>query len=443
MGYAGSNQKPTEYAGKTGHIDFINEENKKFLSECFIPQESPNLFPLEELTFGFEKIETDVKYVIAIDGGISFVSPKKDYPSSEFAALNIGALLLDVSKIEELNSEPFISPSKIKRIKNVGKYQLLIPIKNVMHPKYKTFTDFVRGTIQEFFLKEDFDLAETLKWLAFREFEPTPQEEWNLATHPYKKEKNIRLKREKFDGNFSIVDQGKPIYIIDILRLHELIDEHIGARGIVTYLLSAIEQILLVSIIKKIYTKNPKKLSEFLFILDRPLAFFGQTANLHKPMRELISFLVNQELRPNIVGLEKTGAFVEHAKALQKTGYLKQGKLVLLSNDYIYNHILPRNLDQDVLYGQSTYYGGKLIFCSEEGNVNVCTIPIDDYQNIRTPSPSNFINLDIILSMLEKLRCDMYEDAVLPIALINKAVSISRYPGEISLERFVKEFVLK
>ncbi len=441
MGYGSSNQKPIEFAGKTGHIEFINKENEKFLLECFIPQENTSSTFLEKIVYKFKSIETNIRYVIAIDGGISFISPKKDYPSSEFVAINIGALLLDISKIEDLHREPFISPKEINKVKNIGKYQLLVPIKNVMHPKYKTFTEFVRGTIHEFFLKEDFELAESLKWLAFREFN-IPEKEWNLATHPYGNKKNIKLIRNNFDENFTIIDEGKPVYIIDILRLHELIDEHIGARGIVNYLLSVIEQMLMVSVIKKIYTKNPKKLSEFLFILDRPLAFFGQTANLHKPMRELISFITNQDIQLNIVGLEKSGAFVEHAKALIKSGFLKKGQYVLLSNDYIYNNILPRNLNQYALYGSSTYYGGKLIFCSKEGNVNICTIPIDKYENIKKPSPINFINLDIILSMLEKLKCDMYENAILPIALINKAVSISKYPGEVSLERFVKEFIL-
>lgn len=444
MGYSSSGKKPTEFAGKVGHIEFINEENKHFLEECYIPQETIPISQIEAIIYDFQEVNVDnIKYVIAIDGGVAPVKPKKRYPSSEFVAINIGALLLDVSKIKELEEKQFISPEEINKVKDIGKSQLLVPIKNVMHPKYETFSEFVRGTIYEFFSRKEFNLSSSLKWLAFREFSDNPLEDWNLAQHPYKDQRNIKLKRKDFDENFIIIDDGKPIYITDILRLHELIDENIGAQGIVNYLLSAIEQILMVSIIREIYTKNPKKLSEFLFILDRPLAFFGQTANLHKPMRELISYITSKGISLNIVGLEKSGAFVEHAKALEEADYLKKGQYILLNNDYIYSHILPKNSNQDALYGRTTYYGGKVIFFSKEGNINVCTIPIDDYENIKNPTPQNFLNLDIVLTMLEQLKCDMYEDAVLPISLINNAVSISKYPGEVSIEKFVKDVMLK
>lgn len=443
MGYSSSGKKPTEFAGKTGHIEFINEENKHFLEECYIPQENIPPDQVETVIYDFQGVDADsIKYVIAIDGGFAPVRPKKKYPSSELVAINIGALLLDISKIKELEEKQFISPEEINKVKNIGKNQLLVPIKNIMHPKYETFSEFVRGTIYEFFSREEFNLSSSLKWLVFREFLDSPLEDWNLAQHPYANRSNVKLKRRDFDENLIIVDNGKPIYITDILRLHELIDDNIGAQGIVPYLLSAIEQILMVSLIRAIYVRNPKKLSEFLFILDRPLAFFGQTANLHKPMRDLIYHITSKGISLNIVGLEKSGAFVEHAKVLKESEYLKRGQYMLLSNDYIYSHILSKNSNTDAFYGRTTYYGGKIIFYSREGNINVCTIPIDDYENIKNPRPQNFLNLDIALTMLEKLKCDMYEDAVLPISLINNAVSISKYPGVASLERFVK-YILK
>ena len=443
MGYSSSGKKPTEFAGKTGHIEFINKENKHFLKECYIPQEKIPTDQIETVIYDFQEVDVDnIKYVIAIDGGIAPIKPKKKYPSSEFVAINIGALLLDVSKIKELEEKQFIPPEEINKVKDIGKSQLLVPIKNVMHPKYETFSEFVRGTIYEFFSRKDFNLSSSLKWLAFREFSADPLEDWNLAQHPYTDKRNVKLKKRDFDENFIITDNDKPIYITDILRLHELIDENIGAQGMVNYLLSVIEQILMVSIIREIYTKNPKKLSEFLFILDRPLAFFGQTANLHKPMRDLISYITSRGMSLNIVGLEKSGAFVEHAKALEEAEYLKRGQYILLSNGYIYNHILPKNSNSDASYGRTTYYGGKVIFFSKEGNINVCTVPIDDYENIKNPTPENFLNLDIILTMLENLKCDMYEDAILPISLINNAVSISKYPGEVSIEKFVKDVLL-
>ncbi|WP_024791695.1 MULTISPECIES: hypothetical protein [unclassified Lebetimonas] len=309
-----------------------------------------------------------------------------------------------------------------------------------MNDNYESFTHFVRSTIFNFFSKENFNLASALKWLIFREFRDIPENEWNLATHPINPNiKNIKLKRSEF-VNFVTNNNGE-IYITDILRLHELIDEDTGAEGIVNYLLSAIEQLLMIFIIKEIYTRNPSKLSEFLFILDRPLAFFGQTANLHKPMREMIVYFLLKGIELNIIGIEKSGAFVEHAKILSEENVLKKGEYILLSNDYIYKNILPRLYNDENLYGRTTYYGGKVIFNSKYENINVCTIPIKNYDKIKNPNVEDFVNLNEILNIIQTLKCNMYENSILPIALINNAVSISKYPGEISLKRFFKSIL--
>jgi hypothetical protein len=68
---------------------------------------------------------------------------------------------------------------------------------------------------------------------------------------------------------------------------------------------------ILVHLIPTVLRTKPALLEEILFIKDGPLAFFGQTANMHQPMRSLVMFLFE---RPDLylAGLEKSGAFVEH-----------------------------------------------------------------------------------------------------------------------------------
>lgn len=45
-----------------------------------------------------------------------------------------------------------------------------------------------------------------------------------------------------------------------------------------------------------------------MFIKDGPLGFFGQTANMYKPMRELMIYL-DDKYEINLIGIEKSGAF--------------------------------------------------------------------------------------------------------------------------------------
>ena len=69
---------------------------------------------------------------------------------------------------------------------------------------------------------------------------------------------------------------------------------------------------LLVHLIRIILRTKPTLLSQIMLIKDGPLAFFGHTANLHDPMRELLRHLFKKHAI-YMVGLEKSGPFVEHA----------------------------------------------------------------------------------------------------------------------------------
>ena len=54
------------------------------------------------------------------------------------------------------------------------------------------------------------------------------------------------------------------------------------------------------------------------------------------------------------------------------------------------------------------------------------------------PTENDFKNLDCILFNVEKLKCDMYENALFPVALVNKLVSLSDHPSSEILQKFAK-----
>ncbi|MBK8042885.1 MAG: hypothetical protein IPK21_09575 [Haliscomenobacter sp.] len=76
-------------------------------------------------------------------------------------------------------------------------------------------------------------------------------------------------------------------------------------------------------------------MKSILFIKDGPLGFFGQTANMHKPMRDLCNFL--EEHYPlHLVGLEKSGAFAEHADFICSPMYSKEKEPLLAKREGAY-----------------------------------------------------------------------------------------------------------
>ena len=233
---------------------------------------------------------------------------------------------------------------------------------------------------------------------------------------------------------WSCPDCNTVLYLTDVFRLHEAIDEELGGGGILGYLMTTVEQIILIHLIRTILAHKPALLGQIMFVKDGPLAFFGQTANMHKPMRSLVRWLEkNHDLF--LVGLEKSGAFVEHATAI--SGKLPNGTVLLLTNDYIYKYIVPGRADPGNPYGRTTYYGNKLIFKTRAGGLYVVTIPTPEI--LTNPKPTDLHNLSELLTTIEMLRCDMYDNALVPIALVNKLVSLANHPSAKILQRFAKE----
>jgi hypothetical protein len=233
---------------------------------------------------------------------------------------------------------------------------------------------------------------------------------------------------------------GRTVYFTDGLRLYERIDDDQGAGGIMAYLLSALEQLVIVHIIRTLLRFKPAVLREILLIKDGPLAFFGNVAPLRKPMGELMSWLADKDQgRPLIclIGLEKSGAFVEHATLIEPS--LKNDHYLVLDNTYIYKNIVPGDPNGQP-FGQNTYYGAKVIYKSTQGNVFVATIPTAGFK--KAPKLADLFNAPEVLRVTGDLRCSMYDNALLPVVLANRLVSLADVPSSEILKRFVKGAVI-
>jgi len=138
-------------------------------------------------------------------------------------------------------------------------------------------------------------------------------------------------------------------------------------------------------------------------------------------------------------GLEKSGPFVEHADEIRNN--LPSATVLLLNNEYIYKYILPGKADPSNPYGRTTNYSNKLIFKTSLGGMHVASLPTTSVNP--NPKAADFRNLQIILTNIEKLKCDMYDNALLPVALANKLVSLANVPSSRILQRFAKNSMEK
>jgi hypothetical protein len=441
MAYSSNGKKPMERASKISHAEIINNASvRDYLSRCRLPQ-AASAPVLESKTIELEcSGEESIKAVIAIDGGYTITPVKTEYPFASVAFYTFGPLLFELVHLRELSEKKFIEPEDIHRLKKIERYTFVLPVRGVCLDDEDSLSGTIRRTVHDFFVAERGPekerLIDSLRWLLFRRWDgehSEHKEKLKWCPNPECTQSDLEFSYE--DGvSIECPSCKHEVFLIDLLRLHELVDEEQGAEGIVGYVLSVLEQIVLVHLVRTILSIKPSLLTEILFVKDGPLAFFGVVAELHLPMRELTNYLLSSEKTSlRLVGVEKSGAFVEHALAIQKS--MKKGSLLICENEYIYRYIIPGD-SLTSLYGSSTYYGQKVIFRSEDGEMYVVTAPGLAYEVV--PNRENFPGLMENLRVISELRCCMYENALVPIALVNKLVSLSDFPSQRILTNFAK-----
>jgi hypothetical protein len=358
--------------------------------------------------------------------------------------MQFGAVAFSREDLLSVDQLPHPAPEDMERLRNLERLKLAIPLQNMRLADASSLTDSIRQSVYRFFssaVLSGSSLMDTLKWFIFREYSgsgPTGRT-WHLASNPCTPDREgieLRLTDMRPDFSFVCARTNRPIYLTDVFRLHERIDEQLGAGGILGYLTTTIEQLIVVHILRLIARRRPAALSNISIIKDGPLAFFGVTANLHRPMRDLLTHL-SRVSHPNLIGVEKSGPFVEHANQIRDL--MRPGQALILSDAYIYRNILASGSADDSgrSYGASTYYGRKVIFKTRSNAVHVLTIPT----SIETADPQleNFIGFEKALQTTDLLHCDMYDDALFPVALANKLVSLSAHPSQRILERFASQ----
>lgn len=448
MGYSSrNNRRPFEGASKSSHQHIINDPEVIALMDRIYKPVKDQCVDVNDLIINFEPlIRNPVEYIIAVDGGYAETTLDKDFPSRTLHFMQFGALFFEQKELDSINASPFIAPEDMAKLKNIERLKLALPTKNVCFKDQPNLKATVLTAIYEFFktstLDEGTSLLDTLAWFIFRKYKSPSQrlesdENYDLTTNPHGGG-SVTLSMNSMDADFtfSCPETGGKIYLTDVFRLHEIIDEESGAGGIIGYLTNVIEHLIIIHIIRHLLNRQPDMLKRVLFIKDGSAGFFGQTARLHKPMLDLVNWILDKH---NIFlsALEKSGAFVEHAQAIQPM--LNNGSAVILTDEYIYQHILPRPEDPKRPYASTSNYGHKVIFKTRRGQMHVLSIPVRGLK--KTPLPEDLPNLQIILANVEALHCDMYDSALFPVALVNKLVSLSAHPSQKILQKFASQSI--
>lgn len=446
MGYWSKGRKPIERASKIAHIELLkNPEVQAYVGGCVLPS-APNPESLDSMLNELVDVDTSgTTAVIAIDGGYTETYVREEFPSASIAFFTFGPLLFELSDLRALDQKRFIAPEDLARLKRIERYSLVLPTKGVRRKDQPSLSATIRRTIYDFFIKprgeDDERLITSLGWFLFRRWKRTPDDSLDqVIEHCPTGCGHGSISFRHSDLNEKQCPRcGQPVYLTDVFRMHERIDEELGAGGIAAYVMTMLEQLVLVHLFHSILVRlKPSLMRNILFIKDGPLAFFGLVAPLYRPMRELVEHLLSEPSGPtgptlHLAGLEKSGAFVEHAAAIQDR--IKPGSFMVIGDPYIRRYIIPG--EAGATYGQNTYYGQKVLFRAPGGEMHVATIPARSF--MADPKPSDIPHLEEVLALIAELRCSMYDNSLIPVALANKLVSLSDFPSQRILTTFAQK----
>tara|TARA_Y100001001_G_scaffold164530_1_gene197049 strand:+ start:1651 stop:3021 length:1371 start_codon:yes stop_codon:yes gene_type:complete len=434
-----------EVAGKGGHSDFVrNPDVADFLAECDYMKE-PGEAEAKAMASSFSSAPTEngsalPRFVVASDASKSDTPISDRLPSTQVGFVKVSQVLIGMEKYGELidPNTRFVDPFKVAEMhRNASAITYTLPGSNVRFQGAKSVKDgFRRAVFKQLNANRSqgenkLILVNTLLTLCNGEIE--------IEKCPSCSER-ITFKFSAAQLEATCGQCGEPVFITDWLRIHEDVSDFGNNTSAITRLMNVVEHLLLITLVDQVFNANPRALASMAFVMDGPLALFGQPAKLHAKIMSYLhrvnSRLASLSLDPLlVVGLQKTGEVMDHANLLNR--FLPPGVLRVIDDEYRYKYIKGSN-EQGGNFGSETYYGQDFLFKTERGRIFTFAVPypFEDKAN----SDTSFARKKVDLSkygnsvsracdLIRHFELNLYESAVVPIALAHRHASISIVPG--------------
>ncbi|MEN2775573.1 DNA double-strand break repair nuclease NurA [Acetivibrio clariflavus] len=446
-----------EYADKTSHFDIVNNpEIAKFIQECDFMTE-PSGDEGERMNELFVNIpqsdEVLPEKIIAIDGSYYEASVQNRIPSTKVGYVKIGSLLIDRGQYRNLRvlNNRFVDPFRVAKVQeNNSPITFPFPSSNIVLKGKKNVRDSFRYAMDKHLYehrtiknKPDSSLRTTLFYLAsLRTGELGTDDPKKLKIHkcPSCEKKEIELydiPEEQYCPSCK-----SPVYPSDCLRIWEEVTDYQSNSVALSRFMNVIEHIIpihYIRIVREYYSESfANILSNLAFFIDGPLAVFGNPAWIHASILRYLN-KINYDMKRYgkgsilLIGLQKSGHVAEYFKLIDN--YINNNKIFAITDNYRYTYITPNNEPSSNGFGYETYYGQDFLLKTESGRIFVFALPYP----FASKTEKNFIyektkysNYDCLskaVQLIKDFECDLYENAVVPVALAHKYTAISLEPG--------------
>lgn len=440
-----------QQASKRGHIDIVrNKDVENFLRSCEYLRK-PGAEIATEISKLYQQApdcETIPEIVVASDSSAYSDCLDRSFPSTQIGYVKTSFMAFDMRDYNGLYTpkNPFVDPFKAAALHNKARaVAFTLPGSNVRYKSMRVQDGFRLAVFEQLSdertqIQKNFAVKDLLYLLLGETLTITACPSCGLQG-PF-----------HFRAGQDINRCGKcnsDVYVTDSLRIHEQISDHGDNSSAMTRFMNAVEHLQLVSLVKAMADANFDGLCNASFIVDGPLALFGQPAKFHAPIQAFYYNIFQRCFKegknpPLILGLQKEGMVMDHARTLSP--HLKNGTYCAISDNYraeFINGIAPLTEN----FGHETYYGQDFIYKTDSGRVfDVCLVyPFLDKQDRRSFAERKVQveHYDAWLSrafkLIRHLEFDLYENSVVPVALAHRHASISMAPGGRLLDVLTKK----
>lgn len=179
-------------------------------------------------------------------------------------------------------------------------------------------------------------------------------------------------------GGTTCPECGQTIYLGDVLRTEEEYMPEGSNRSSLTRMMLVAERLTSLGYMQLLF-EDPHSfevLGKTLFITDGPLGLHGTVAPLKRRFQDYLAEFAKQcaankrPAAPLVVGVEKSGTFVEHAHLISHL--IEPGYAMLPTTEYI-NRITGRPATNP--YGSDEFYGRRFLYHTKNGGILVLTVP--------------------------------------------------------------------
>ncbi|WP_183576113.1 DNA double-strand break repair nuclease NurA [Mucilaginibacter sp. X5P1] len=388
--------------------------------------------------------------VLGIDGSHVEAKAENGFPGAELGYITVASVLIDLKLVNQLARTDFISPKQFRKTEKASTIETVFPGCNmVLDSEKDAKASFRRCLFEELkrviFFSEGESLLDTYEYLF--NLQRASYNDRNLPQSPIE---GIDAEMTFGDGEYTCPHSGDALFSTDALRLHELMNDG-GSNGeLFGQVMLTLEKVVLIHILRAFEKKGwLETFRRVAFIMDGPLAVFSTSAWLVKPIQVELRRINDLQKRINgqdlfIIGIEKTGTFVNHFIDIDTTASGGDDKFprqsaFLLNDAYIKKNIIFSESTKP--YGLDTYFGRKFFYKTLSGHKIVAATACfsDDQKELDTARTDQFSRLGDVMELLDRLVSSRYPNSISALVSAHAEAAIPLNLGKRIFEDMARE----